>query len=449
MGKFIKILQPSKVVKSWQSKLYYRRWKFFIESSEYWPKSKLERYQLEKLQKLLFHCHDNVPYYKQLFREIDFNPNDLTKLSQLGELPILTKDTVRERIEEFFPTNRRKKDAIYFTTGGSTGKPLGFYRDRINEIIEKSFMMSQWSRVGYSEKSSRVILRGEPVKGDQIFEMRDKNTWVFSSYHLSGRNLRLYVETLNHLKPDYFHVYPSSFYLFTQLLIEHGLRLDFSPKAILCGSENLYPYQRDLFRKIFNSKVYSWLGLAEQTILAGECEASNALHAWPQHSIVELIGTSGNSVQINETYEIIGTNLHNYVTPFIRYRSGDRAVYGGLACHKCGREFLLLSSVEGRIQDYIYLKNGDKYPIGPAIFGIHDSFWAKIRQIQIIQVEYGKITIRISTNDEGVIEQIKTLLDQRFNELIEYDILLTNEFVRTNSGKHKFLIQDLQSKIIG
>ena len=419
-------------------------WSNFIRDSEFWSADQFEQYQFSKLKNLLEHSYRNVPYYSKLFKQIGFQPGDLTSLEHLRQLPVLTKDTIRERIDEFFPTNINKNSAIFFTTGGSTGEPLGFYRQRENQIIEKAFMLNQWSRVGYNSNSTRAILRGEPVAGSKIFEARGKNTWLFSSYHLSGKYISQYIDTLNRLKPEYFHVYPSSFFLFTQLMLEKGLYLDYNPKAILCGSENLYDHQRTLFRETFRTKVYSWLGLAEQTTLAGECEQSSYLHAWPQHSIVEIVDASGKPVcSVGDSGLIIGTNLHNYYTPFIRYESGDKAVFGGNKCVLCGRSNMLFAEVLGREQYSIVVNENLKVPITAITFGLHFDAYKNIKAMQIQQTKMGSIIVRIdplTTFSEKDKVEIMQKMKAAVSEKLSIQFELDRPLLRNKNGKLKYFI---------
>ena len=48
----------------------------FLEKSQYWTEKELIEYQNKKLQKLILHAYENVPYYKELFDEnnIDHYP---------------------------------------------------------------------------------------------------------------------------------------------------------------------------------------------------------------------------------------------------------------------------------------------------------------------------------------------------------------------------------------
>ena len=43
-------------------------------------------------------------------------------------------------------------------------------------------------------------------------------------------------------------------------------------RALLCGSENVREGQREYLERVFKTRFYSWYGMSEKVILAGECE---------------------------------------------------------------------------------------------------------------------------------------------------------------------------------
>ena len=52
---------------------------------------------------------------------------------------------------------------IYFTTGGTMGRPLGLYNLRNSGGRERAFIYSQWARVGFHYNDRCAMLRGRTV----------------------------------------------------------------------------------------------------------------------------------------------------------------------------------------------------------------------------------------------------------------------------------------------
>jgi len=74
-----------------------------LKESQWFSESELKDIQLYKFQKLIFHCYANVPYYRKFMKKIDMMPSDIKSLDILAELPIITKDIIKENYYDFIP----------------------------------------------------------------------------------------------------------------------------------------------------------------------------------------------------------------------------------------------------------------------------------------------------------------------------------------------------------
>ena len=182
-------------------------------------------------------------------------------------------------------------------------------------------------------------------------------------------------------------------------------------------------------------------------VLAGECEKSTYYHIFPEYGIVELIGNDGKPVTDEDVMgEIVATGFNNFIFPFIRYKTMDLGVYTNKKC-ECGRDYPLLKRVEGRLQEFIVASDGSLIALGPAIFGIHDAEWTKVKQIQFLQEEAGRLTILVVKDPSYSDSEIKSYVLRLFKARLEGRCKLNVEFAdhipRTQSGKYRFLIQKL------
>jgi phenylacetate-CoA ligase len=434
-----------------KDRILYLKWYNFIEKSQWWSKDEILKYQWTKLKLLIEEAYNFVPYYSELFHKMGAKPSDINSWEDFEKIPFLTKDIVRERINDLVSIRIKDKSSLrYYTTGGSTGQPLGFYC-LPGDAMDRAFMDRQWERVGYTEKSSRVILRGEPIKSHKLFHrQRFTNVWLASSYDLSENSIKQYVDFLNKIKPDFFHVYPSSLYVFTRLFLDAGLTLNFSPKAILCGSESVREFQRNLFEETYNSRVYSWLGLSEGVVLAGECEYSSNYHAWPQLNYNEIINEENKPVKnIGERGEIVGTGLHNSVFPFIRYKTGDVGDYYGDGCELCKRNFLLLRKIDRWLQEIIVSKNN--VYVSATGLNPHSDIFDNVIQFQFLQKIPGELIlylVRRSSYSEDDTNRILRELQKKLGNGFKLKIKFVDNIPRTPSGKHRYLVQELKLKLL-
>ena len=51
------------------------------------------------LTTLLRHAHDNIPYYAEVLEEAEVVNNDTVDLSKFSEIPMLTKEIIREHFD--------------------------------------------------------------------------------------------------------------------------------------------------------------------------------------------------------------------------------------------------------------------------------------------------------------------------------------------------------------
>ena len=73
-----------------------------------------------------------------------------------------------------------------------------------------------------------------------------------------------------------------------------------------------------LMREVFGGPVMDHYGQTERVAMAGGCEAGG-YHLFPDYGITELLPVPGRS----DSWEIVGTPLHNWGFPLFRYRTGD------------------------------------------------------------------------------------------------------------------------------
>ncbi|RXE55608.1 CoF synthetase [Methanoculleus taiwanensis] len=427
----------------------FRRTYAFLRRSQWWSREELEAYQRAELARLLDHAYEHVPYYRRIFDERGLKPEDIRNLADLRLLPFLTKEIIQNNLAELRATNYPENAFEYVTTGGSTGIPVGFYYEKgVSRAREWAFMKAQWDRVGYRFRDRCVILRGHVVDPDPEGVFWKKalfGRWlIMSSYHITEETLPAYIDRIRSFRPKYIQAYPSIISILATYMQKHEVEPFPTLKAILCGSENLYPWQRELVEDVFGCRIYSWYGNSEQTVLAGECEESSSYHIFPEYGIVELIGKDNLPVTApGELGEVVATNLTNYVCPLIRYRTMDLAVRDTDHC-PCGRAYPLLKKVEGRLQEFIVTRNDRLIPM--TAVNMHSAVFDNVIQFQFYQEQEGEVILRI-VRKPGYTDRDTESIRQESQKKLGEDVHITIRFVdsipRTERGKYRFLIQQL------
>ncbi len=148
---FIKTLITSSYGISQRTQRYGKIYKTqieFLKDSQYWTNDKLANYQLEKTTAFITDIYQNVPYY------IKAGYGDLfTSASDYESLPILTKEEVKQKIQEFY--NIGSDRVIWSHTSGTTGSAMVFPVSREAFQNEYAFRGLHYSLGGVGLHRSR------------------------------------------------------------------------------------------------------------------------------------------------------------------------------------------------------------------------------------------------------------------------------------------------------
>ena len=212
------------------------------------------------------------------------------------------------------------------------------------------------------------------------------------------------------------------------------------------GSENLYPYQRNLMKNQFGSEVFDHYGNAEQCVLMHQCERAELYHIIPEYGLTEMINENGKKVKTEgEIGEVYATSFINYAFPFIRYKTGDLVEFSGINC-KCNRKFQTVKSIQGRIQEYFVDINGKIIFLTAAVGALHEEVFKNLEKFQFYQDLKGETTLKIvprKTYTEKDKEIILKALYKKMPNGMKISIKKVEDIPRTKAGKFMLIEQKL------
>jgi phenylacetate-CoA ligase len=430
----------------------YQYYHQLLQESPYWDDQRKNDFIVDQLKDTLINAYENTPFYRQEFDKAGFDPHTFESLEQLERIPLIDKMDLRKHKQEIKNHSVPENEFLYVTTGGTTGIPVELYylkgRERSREY---AFMTEQWKRIGFKKGDKVAVIRGTVVDDNgknTLFKFEPiKNRLFLSTYDLHVENFKTYAERLQKFKPKFIHTYPSAIAVFAKYVKENHIRLP-SLKGILCSSEQFFEGQRELIETAFHTKVYSWYGHSEYTTLAGECEVNTDYHLFFEYGYTELVDDTGKTItKPGVPGEIVGTSFEMKGFPIIRYKTGDFAEWVEGKC-ACGRNYQLIKNVIGRWhQEMIITKIGST--ISLTALNMHSDIFDHVVQYQFHQKEKGKVNLRIiksedySDHDE---HKILNSFQLKFKDLVEFTIKYVDHIPRTERGKHRFLIQELEVK---
>lgn len=391
--------------------------KEFEEYENMSPDELMERNNNRFLE-ILHRAYDKSPFYKKFYDDAGVDINAIHGIEDIDKLPILTKDMVKIHTEELLTAPKWKCVKGY--TSGTTGTPLKLYSSWESIWRTMACVYNYRKKCGFTYgKDILVSLRGHLDAHTTKLWIGASRTLYLSSYRLNGDTIQKYYETIIIKRPKAIEGYPSSLYALACNLEEKGLTCQIP----LCftSSENLLDYQRVKIENVFNTQVFDWYGLSENTIILAECLSHDGYYEIPGYSINEYRDDC-----------ILTTSLVNKDFPLIRYRVNDRINY------KDGR----IIRPDGRTNSNIIGKTGIKYSSSALTFILKGIL--PIKCSQFVQFENGTVSLNIVPYKnidfpQGYIDRLYKMIDDKIGlKNIDISINVIDENQIIYSGREKF-----------
>jgi phenylacetate-CoA ligase len=160
--------------------------------------------------------------------------------------------------------------------------------------------------------------------------------------------------------------------------------------------------------------------------------------------LVEFI-RDGQPVPRGEPGAIVVTDLTNYGMPLIRYKVGDVGVPSAKTSCSCGCTYPLMDSLEGRVADYVVTPDGS-YISGISLTENFAMHLPGVKQMQIVQERIDFLNFRIVKGEmfsEQTVNDIARLAQERFSNMMTWQIEYVDSIQSESSGKYRFCISKL------
>lgn len=393
----------------------------FIEAMQWRSPEDIERYQLQALRELLTHAGKSVPYWRETFGRLGFDPRDVKRRQDLAALPILTREIVRERYRDLVdPAHARVN--LKKGTSGSTGTPLKFEYSPESECWRQATRIRGYGWAGYRPGLptfyywALVAAMPDGARGMKIrFDRALKRETFVDSMHQDDASRRRALDAIRRAKPAIVICYTQSCAQFARWICDKGLR-DWDDIPVLCGAEAVLPADRAAISRAFGPQVFETYGSRETMLLASECEAHDGMHLQEENMLVE-VARGGQPVGPGEAGDVLVTDLHNYGMPFIRYQNGDVARMASPGPCRCGRGLRKLERVDGRRADI--LRDAEGNPIPGIVFHVlfSDARSEIVRQFQAIQQRDGRVTLKVVRGQDWSQDRFDAVA-RRFSEYL-------------------------------
>jgi phenylacetate-CoA ligase len=413
------------------------------EQQQWLAPEQIDALQWQKLQALLRHCWEHVPYYRETWAGLGIAaPEDIRDPAHYARLPVLDKPAIRANFERLIAGPQRA-GLLYKTTGGSTGEPLkfGYTRDSYERRVAIMWRGYGWAGARLGQRS--LYLWGTPLgaqkRKDLLFHGAF-NRRMLNAFEMDRTRMAEYADAIDRFQPETIVSYVAPIVEMADWLIATGRRVH-APLRILGAAEALHDTQRARIEQAFGAPAYNTYGCREFMLIAAECEHRDGLHVNADHLKVEL--GHGESVGGEGPRELVITDLHNLGMPLLRYVNGDLATPGHGQC-ACGRGLPRLARVDGRKLDALRTRDGRFVPGEYIVYAFLGA--TGVRRYQVVQKQLDAFEILIVPDagfDAGVIEQVRSELVKVVGDSVALNFRLTDEIPLTPSGKQRVTVSEL------
>ncbi|MDZ4720131.1 MAG: AMP-binding protein [Roseiflexaceae bacterium] len=399
-----------------------------------------EAYQIEQLQLVIDAARSDVDWYHR-----NLPPITIHSLAELGNLPILEKDTIRANRQAFVQDGVPTKALWLHSTSGSTGAPLHYYHDRsatrAHQAVADAILNAYGCRVG----DRRVRISGVYVAP---YEQKTPPFWIYidhyrqlqcSAYHLAPGTYSAYLQAMRDTRVTYGTGYASAWHLLAAHILESGEKPP-QFKAIFTDSEGISLDQQATVERAFGCPVYQTYGTGEVAQVAQQC-INKRYHILTRNAIIEIVDDDGHPVRPGETGQVIVTDLISFVTPFIRYRTGDLATLAADSC-SCGWQSPALTTIVGRLDDRIRTPEGRWVRVGGHI--IRPALGVK--ESQIVQIAIDHVIVRVVPGphfEPASMDTVMAAARQYIGDSVRVTWEQVDSLPRTRSGKLRHVVREI------
>ncbi len=412
----------------------------FYEKSQYWDRATIERYQLRCVRNILLHAGSNVPYYRDLFKSVRFDPKKFKSLKDLVNIPLLDKESIRQNPEQFIADHKQTIHGYNKYTSGSTGTPLKLFLDRTCHINKYAATLRAYHWAGYSPgKRAFLLVEPDGLKKDFGYRLLS-NSIFFDTRTVNRVNVLKFYRLLKRFNPNYYIGYGRAFLHLYKYLVDLKLKIP-SPTSIIHYGENLHEDDKIKLEALYNTKVYNFYSHREDVVMAADPEPGKK-YLMEDFFYPELMDDRNQIIE-EGTGELIGTGFYNYTMPLIRYKTSDILTIKKYA-EANKYKFIQVEKIQGRVNDKIVTPGGREfYFLGNPMFSIQG-----IIAVQFIQYKVDSVSIKLLTDDYFKMESIQTVkknYEDYIGEQMVFDVELVDKLEERGNGKRPVIISRLNT----
>jgi len=331
------------------------------------PDERVREIREKKFLATVDYAYRNIPLYRKRWDAAGISPADIRTLDDIGKLPIITKEDIRNGFpEETVSRSMNLADCLVFQTSGSAGEPCPVAWDRhfaIQFLAQTSpYFMGHYLSVDLKTAAYVVVIgRGDtlpPVSLDNPEErpvggLLAKGAISFiDALEPPGR----IIELINETRADIVVGYPGIMAMTAHHAKMHAIPVH-SPKVVGLTAERVTRQSRALIEEVFHAPTAICYAATETGVIGATQISGDSYQLFTWDVILELLDDGGRPVSPGETGSVVVTTLANRAMPLIRYAGlADLASFGTQECVYG----VYLDNIEGRRIEALTRSNGER-----------------------------------------------------------------------------------------
>lgn len=412
----------------------------FLRRTPHFSRDEMLHWQWQKITRLVQHAHANVPFYRDLYAEAGFAPGDLRGWEDFHRLPTVTKQQVVAAYpDRIIAKGHDIDDLVISRSSGSSGTPMDIaYDAEAMSIYTLAGLRLYGMGFRYLPWNRQLYIYTSPYPLNSMFGLYPM-TFVPTLAPVPE-----IIAALRSARPDLLVCYPSHLRQIADAMTDADLAA-IHLRAISVNSEMSTQAERDYLAARFGCPVLDEYSSEELTRIAAQCRCGTS-HVFEDINYMETLADPHRPDGVGA---LVGTNLHNFAMPMIRYEQNDFGQIGETSC-SCGWRFRALTRFEGRRNDSFLLPSGRTLSSGfllDATYEILLTYRKEVRDFCLIQTEPGRVTLEVVAGpgwDAALAGRIGARLETLLGPGVTVGVETVGACTKTRSGKRNPIISHVR-----
>lgn len=409
----------------------------------------LERARDRHVRSIIRHAWHRVPFYQETMRRLGLTPRDFRTAADLRLLPFIDPRDIHQDPERFLAQGVDRSHWLALDSSGSTGTSRVVYIDLASLLANTAHGVRDRGVVpGPAAPSSgyrEVCIGSYASSTARVQGFIARHTWVPPSRRLKRLYLSMEMDPAASLERALefgAHVVSASGSYVNDMaaaLSRQGARQ--IPFGFAVASEGVTTESRNFLVERCGARLVSIYGAVEALKIGFSCEYWTGIHQNADLYHIRLVDENGVDVPDGQSGEVIVSNLMNRATVLLNYRLRDVARWETEPC-PCGRTLPLLSFPQGRVCDWVPLRDGGRIHSSVALAVVQDM--AGVLEFQVTQLGVDDFELQLVPDGRRAWAEIEAEVRrnflERFGAEASVKVREVREIHREENGKRRLWV---------